>query len=233
MRHDNYNTVLKAAIKPRANKRYDRVKVHKENTRHEKPRLSIILLDWSCRERFDTLHWLNVQNWPRDDIELIWIELYDRVLDQAMAFADVVITCGQQGIYHKHVGYNIGLLHARGDLICVCDSDAVFPSDFAKSIFDYFYPEASEGPVEDKPGPINGILMHYEGRMSIKYSRNLRFADQLKEPQWNFWGLHPNVGACMTVPRDLAIRFGGFDEHKSYNHPSCDQNCLDRQYQNS
>ena len=63
---------------------------------------------------------------PKDQYELIWVEVYDRVVDEVMKKADVVITCNQQGIYHKHIGYNIGLLHARVDLICVCDSDAVF-----------------------------------------------------------------------------------------------------------
>lgn len=77
--------------------------VHK-NASPSSPRLSIILLDWSCRERFTTLDWLLRQDVPKDQYELIWVEVYDRVVDEVMEKADVVITCNQQGMYHKHVG---------------------------------------------------------------------------------------------------------------------------------
>jgi hypothetical protein len=209
MRHLNYDFVKRHARVARKPEYHCSVTTHKINERPTRPRYSLILLDWGCRERFDPLHWLDVQKWPRDDFEVIWVELYDRVVPEAMGLADTVISCGQRGMYHKHLGYNVGLLHARGDLVCICDSDAVFPSDFVKSVFDFFFPYGTDQPLRE------AVLMHYEGRISIEYP-GLRFADQLKEPNWHWWGLHPNVGACMTVPRDLAIRFGGFDEHRSY-----------------
>ena len=55
-----------------------------------------------------------------------------------MEQADVVITCGQKGLYHKHRGYNIGLLHARGAITVICDSDAVYPPGFISSILTAF-----------------------------------------------------------------------------------------------
>ena len=88
--------------------------VHKANSRSAKPLVSLVLLDWECRERFHTLDWLNRQDAPRDQYEIVWIELFNRVAPEAMERADVVITCGQKGLYHKHDGYNIGLLRARG-----------------------------------------------------------------------------------------------------------------------
>ena len=130
------------------------------------PRLSIILLDWGCRERFTTLDWLLQQDVPKDQYELIWVEVYDRVVDEVLKKADVVITCNQQGIYHKHVGYNAGLLHARGELICVCDSDAVFPPDFVRSVFRSFQMESGGSAV-----PL--VLMHYEWRTSLLYPEGL------------------------------------------------------------
>src|SRR4051794_28932116 len=66
------------------------------------PRLSIILLDWSCRDSLHALRWLNQQNVPRDSYELIWIDLYDRVPEAALAQADTVVTLHQRGLYHKH-----------------------------------------------------------------------------------------------------------------------------------
>ena len=110
------------------------ITVHKSSSSDNPVKASIILLDWSCRERFHSLDWLNRQNVPRDQYELIWIELYERVVPVVMEKADVVITCGQQGLYHKHLGYNIGLLYAKGNVITICDSDAVFPENFIASI---------------------------------------------------------------------------------------------------
>lgn len=183
--------------------------VHK-NASPSSPRLSIILLDWGCRERFTTLDWLRQQDVPKDQYELIWVEVYDRVVDEVMEKADVVITCHQQGIYHKHIGYNAGLLHARGELICVCDSDAVFPPDFVRSVFRSFQ-------MEDGGSAVPLVLMHYEWRTSLLYPDGLTDTATLKDQaRWQWWPLIVNEGACMTVRRSDAIRFGGFDEHSSY-----------------
>ncbi|MGE3977378.1 MAG: glycosyltransferase family 2 protein [Nitrospira sp.] len=186
-----------------------RAVVHKSAS-PSSPRLSIILLDWGCRERFTTLDWLRQQDVPKDQYELIWVEVYDRVVDEVMEKADVVITCHQQGIYHKHIGYNAGLLHARGELICVCDSDAVFPPDFVRSVFRSFQ-------MEDGGSALPLVLMHYEWRTSLLYPDGLTDTATLKDQaRWQWWPLIVNEGACMTVRRSDAIRFGGFDEHSSY-----------------
>jgi len=183
--------------------------VHK-NSPPTAPRLSIILVDWSCRERFATLDWLNRQDVPRQSYELIWIELFDRVVPEVVQKADVVITCNQRGTYHKHLGYNVGLLRARGDLICVCDSDAVFPADFVTSIFRSFG-------IENSGAAQPLVLMHYEWRTSLLYPDDLTDAESLKDARrWQWWPLTVNEGACVTVRRADAIRFGGFDEHPSF-----------------
>jgi len=87
--------------------------IHKRNDRSNPPLVSIILLDWSCRERFHALDWLTSQTVPREQYELIWVELFDRVVPKAIHDADVVITCNQKRSYHKHKGYNAGLLESR------------------------------------------------------------------------------------------------------------------------
>lgn len=183
--------------------------IHK-NSAPATPKLSFILLDWGCRERFTTLDWLNKQDIAKDQYELIWVELYDRVMDEVVKKADIVITCNQDGTYHKHLGYNVGLLQARGDLICVCDSDAVFPVDFVRSVFRSFGIEGG-GPAQ----PL--VLMHYEWRTSLLYPDDLSDAEALKDStRWQWWPLIVNEGACVTVRRADAVRFGGFDEHPSY-----------------
>ena len=112
--------------------------LHKANSRPGTPQVSLVLLDWECRERFHTLDWLNRQDAPREAYEIVWVELYNRVAAEALRQADVVITCGQKGLYHKHQGYNIGLLHGRGAITVICDSDAIYPPGFISSILAAF-----------------------------------------------------------------------------------------------
>jgi GT2 family glycosyltransferase len=183
------------------------ITVHKRNPSNNLLKVSVILLDWSCRERFHSLDWLNRQNVPREQYELIWIELYDRVVPVAMEKADAVITCNQQGLYHKHLGYNIGLLHAKGNVVVICDSDAVFPEDFIASIIKSFNLAKSNVPN-------SLVLMHYQWRSSVLYPDNLSEIEELENYSWT--DLWPNVGACMSVSRSDAIRFAGFDEHDSF-----------------
>lgn len=174
-----------------------------------RPRLSIILLDWGVRERFTTLDWLLAQSVPKDQYELIWIELFDRVIPEVVEKSDVVVNCNQRGKYHKHKGYNIGVLRAKGDLVCICDSDAVFPPDFVESVFRAFE-------VQDGGTPIPLVLMHHEWRTSFLYPEGLSDTETLKDQaRWKWWPLVHNAGACMTVRKMDAIRFGGFDESET------------------
>jgi glycosyltransferase involved in cell wall biosynthesis len=184
------------------------ITVHKKNTRAKAPLVSVILLDWSVRERFHTLDWLNKQNLPRDDYELIWVELYDRVPPEAMDKADVVITCGQKGTYAKHKGYNVGYLHARGHIVNVCDSDAVFPPDFISSIRKTF---TSNGSAELE----SLVLMHDEFRNNeSSYPDGISTIEEVRGYPW--LPLWKNFGACISFRRIDAIRFGGWDEHRSF-----------------
>jgi hypothetical protein len=206
----NYNFVVKLSAIGRRSQVPTRFIVHKRPTQRVGPKVSIILLDWSCRESLHTLEWLNRQDVPRSDYELIWIDLYDRVPPEALAQADVVVTLNQKGLYHKHVGYNVGLLLARGDVVTICDSDAVFPRDFVRSIITSFYE-----PGTSKRRSL--VLMHDELRTSQTYPASLADAAQLKDQErWQWWDVTPNAGACMSVLRDDALRFGGFDECPSY-----------------
>lgn len=187
------------------------VRSHKSNQAAVPPKVSIILLDWSCRERLHALDWLERQNVPRETYEIIWVELYDRVLPEVLEKADVVITLGQQGMYHKHKGYNAGVLAARGEIINISDSDAVFPDDFIASLVESFHETADAG-----PRPL--VLMHHQLRTSLTYPDQLQDAAELKDEgrDWKWWPLNPNAGACVSFRKQDVVRYGGFDEHHSY-----------------
>ncbi|MCP3965890.1 MAG: glycosyltransferase [Lentisphaerae bacterium] len=182
------------------------IKIYKQLTHSASPKVSIILLDWEVREYFQALHWLEKQSIKRSDYELIWVEVHNRTPDIVLEKADTVITCGYSGRYHKHVAYNAGLLEAKGDLITIVDSDAVFPENFVSSILENF--QEKEGHYR----PL--VLMHYEARTHIEFPGNeqMKSMGQVKTYPWK--ELWENVGACMTVRKSDAINFGGFDEHK-------------------
>src|SRR6266851_10289910 len=116
------------------------------------PTVSFILLDWNCRESFHALDYLACQDVPRSDYEIIWIEYYDRRADEidrrvaaAQARAEpppvdnwIVMEMPSCVYYHKHLMYNVGIAQARGKIVVICDSDAMFEPSFVRTVSDAF-----------------------------------------------------------------------------------------------
>ncbi len=162
--------------------------------------LSIILIDWSVRERFHAVEWLSQQSVSRDRYELIWVELRDRVVPQVAERVDHLLTLNNtEPLYHKHKAINAGLAKASGRIVTMCDSDAVFPPDFVESVIEAF--------GERK------VLMHQERRFGIAYPDGASI-EQIKAMP--FPGAVPNTSACTSMLRRDAIGFGGVDEHECY-----------------
>jgi hypothetical protein len=170
--------------------------------------LSIIILDWSVREKFFGLHWLNSQDIARDQYEIIWVEIYDRRVPEVEKQVDRLITCGQKRLYHKHKAWNEAVLQCHGEIVTLCDADVVFSTGFVRSILDFF---------EDgkKRGTESRVLMHHEWRTHAVYpGEGIKDIEELKRFEW--MDLWPNAGACMSVQKKDYIRFGGLDEHASF-----------------
>jgi hypothetical protein len=202
---------------------------------HAKPaaKVSVILLDWSVRESFHSLQYLNRQTVDRSQYELIWIEFYDRkpaVLLEAVQAAEsagrplidklVVMNYPRDVIFHKHRMYNLGIVLAEGNICVICDSDAMFTPNFIQSIITAFEQE-----------PRSAIHLDEVRSMSRKfYPFNFpSFEEFLASPCPNWTGrttkgldrssdmLHEaNYGACLAARRDDLIRIGGSDEHLDY-----------------
>jgi hypothetical protein len=196
----------------------------KRSTR-KKPVLSLILLDWNVRESFHLLHYLAGQSVDRDQFEVVFIEYYSRVAEPLKQFAEhvdtwVLMEMPESCIYHKHLMYNCGLAFARGDIIVLCDSDAMVKRSFIETIIRHFnenkrtllhldqfrnmrrdlYP-FNYPSFEEVIGA--GCFNHVEGKTS-------GLVDQV-DP------LHSrNYGACMCARRADLIEIGGADEHIDY-----------------
>lgn len=183
------------------------VRVHKRLETHTPPKVSVILVNWPCSQGLHALDSLSSQTIPRDQYELIWVELYSHVTPEAMEKADVVLSCGQEGLYNKHAGYNAGLLYAKGQIVTICGCDAVFPSDLLDSVIESFNLNSS-----DEPASIvlfhGGQEGHFHHRKMMSGLRKIQ-----KHSDRVAWS---NIKMCMSVRRLDAIRFGGFDEHRIF-----------------
>ena len=198
-----------------------------ENKNCSSPKVSIILLDWSCRESFHSIDYLNKQTISREQYEIIWIEYYSRIpesLKSKKPLLDkwIVMNMPDDLYYHKHLMYNIGIIYSKGDIICICDSDAVFDSTFVESIIKEF-----------KQSP--DIVLHLDEVRNIGkkfYPFNYPSVDEILGSGVINWNksksmttglldkndyLHSrNYGACLCARKTYLITIGGADEKLDY-----------------
>ena len=196
----------------------------KQSTR-KAPRLSLILLDWSVRESFHLLDYLRHQSIDRDQFEVIFIEYYSRIAAPLKQFADqldtwVLLEMPETCIYHKHLMYNCGLALAHGDVVVLCDSDAMVMDSFVETILGHFkdrqqivlhldqfrntrrdlypfkYPSFDEVLGDGCANNVDGKTAGIVDRIDPLHSRN--------------------YGACMCARRADLIAIGGADEHIDY-----------------
>ncbi len=196
--------------------------------------VSLVLLDWSCRESAHLLDCLAEQTVDRERYEIIWIEYYQREwpalrerMDRAAAAGqappvDVWAVLGMDpGLcYHKHAMYNAGILLARGRVVCFADSDALARPTFIESIRNAFQADPD-------------IVLHLDevrnNHPSFYPFGQARFEDITGFGCINWVNGKPvglldkadplhtrNYGACMAARRDDLIAIGGADMHLDY-----------------
>jgi hypothetical protein len=211
-----------------------KVQIVFENDDRGSPQLSIVLLDWSCRESFHILDYLQKQTIPRTQYEVIWIEYYDRRASQIEQIlrksrtpgkAPVVDCWATMGVpngtyYHKHLMYNLGIILSKGMIVAICDSDAILRETFVERIIGVFEPDSD-------------IVLHLDqARNNDKRFYPFSYPtieDVIGEGCINWYNgkttglwntndiLHTrNYGACMAARREDLIAIGGADEHVDY-----------------
>jgi tetratricopeptide (TPR) repeat protein len=197
------------------------------------PKISLILLDWSCRESFHIFDYLQEQDVPREWFEILWIEYFDLAapdiaarIEQATARMEVPpvdrwisLNMPRNSYYHKHVMYNLGIIASRGDLVMIGDSDAMVTPRFVRTLVNAFEQDS-------------GIVLHLDeirSRSRDFYPFNypsfedvVRGADNWRDGKTTglldeFDPLHSrNYGACFCARREDLIAVGGADEHPDY-----------------
>jgi len=207
----------------------------------KQPLVSFVLVDWSCRESFHTLHYLNNQNIPRDQYEIIWIEFFDHKADTIQKRLDedresgrppsvdqwLALGFSSDLCHHKHLMYNVGITLARGRIVTFCDSDAMLKPTFVQTIIDSF--DFDKNPDSNQ----SNIVLHCDEVRNIDkeyYPFNYpSFEEVLGEGCINWDGEkttglnyheddlhHRNYGACMSALKEDLIAIGGADEHPDF-----------------
>lgn len=207
----------------------------------ESPKLSIILLDWSVRESFHVLDYLNRQRMDRSAYEIIWIEWYGHrapQIDERMQKAEylglpapldqwVLLDHPKEECYHKHKMYNLGILRARAPLVAIMDSDSIVKTTFVETLLDEFKKQPRQvlhleqvRNFDKRFYPFNYPLLEEitgEGCVNAVKGVPAGFDGKPKSLKndnklWNVY----NYGACFCARREDLIRFGGADEHQDY-----------------
>ena len=198
------------------------------------PKLSIVLLDWSCRESFHVLDYLADQTIPRSQYELIWIEYYDRraedIDERLKRYALsgkpppldrwMLMRVPREIYYHKHLMYNAGIVVSRGDVVAICDSDSIVKDTFVEAILQAF--KLNPNIVLHLDQVRNNDRRFYpfnyptvkevigEGSINWKAGKPTGLWDSLDI-------LHTrNYGSCMVALRKDLISISGADEHIDY-----------------
>lgn len=196
-----------------------------KNTIRQNAKVSIILLDWSVRESFHFLHYIKNQTVGRETFEVIIVEFYSRVSEEINKFQDqvdkwILLEMPSNCYYHKHLMYNVGLAFASGEIIVICDSDAMVKPTFLNSIVSTFEKN-------------DNIFLHLDQFRNNRkdfypfcypsfeevegYGCDNAFYGKTKGLHISRDILHNrNYGSCFCAKRDDLISIGGSDEHVDY-----------------
>ena len=198
------------------------------------PEVSILLVDWGCRESAHVLDYLREQSVARSLYEILWIEYYETIQSDIEKRLKESQVKGEHPVvdrwiqlqnpggtyYHKHLLYNVGILFSRGRIITICDSDAIVRPTFVQAILESFKEN-------------NNIVFHIdEVRNSSKrfYPFNYPSIEDVTAKGCLNWAdgrpsgmmdsedpLHSrDYGACFSALREHVVAVGGADEHIAY-----------------
>jgi hypothetical protein len=152
--------------------------------------VSVVLIDRGASQAAFRLDSLIKQDAPRTSYEIIFVELSELAPPDVAAKVDTLLTCGQTDfLFHANIGFNVGLVEAKGNVVVFSDANADFPENFISSI------RRTISPVQGRPTPsvfmIDAPAGHKEG--------------QPRSP-WR----------ALACPRELAIEVHGFDQHEYF-----------------
>jgi hypothetical protein len=200
------------------------MRLHKES-KAKSPKVSLILLDWSVRESFHICRYLEQQTVPRDQFEILMVEYYSKLSPALLQFENsfdgiALLEMPRAHCYHKHLMYNIGFLLSKGEIVVICDSDAMVKPTFIETIIREF---------ENNPSLVLHLDQFRNSRKDLYPFNYPSFEEVIGKGCINWHDgvtsgtaatsdlLHRrNYGACFCCRREDFIAIGGADEHVDY-----------------
>ncbi len=170
----------------------------------KKPKISVIMVDGSFRERFHAVDSFGSQSLTPENYEIIWIEFYSRVTPELKAkigqYSNArILTLNRDGIYHSSFCFNAGIQASRGDVVFIPDADVIAENTFLEQAYQdhqknpklvmYFF--CKEEPHAD-----------HTGNLSLEH---LKKVCRLTNPQ--------NFGGCLSVRKRWLLHINGYEQH--------------------
>lgn len=172
-----------------------------------KPKISVIMVDGSFRERYESIDFMARQGFTPEDYELIWVEYYDTIANDLQRRVDRAcvsgrnfraIALGRSGTYHSSYCFNRGIAEARGELVVIPDADVIAEPDFLEAVWE-------DHAVSDR------LVTYYHRYNEPEDQRvddididHLRKVCELTNPA--------NHGACIAVRRKWLIEINGYEQ---------------------
>jgi hypothetical protein len=101
----------------------------------ETPQLSILLADTNGSRYATLCEALAKQTLPRDSVEIICVDVFDRPSPAMMETADLVMVCGQNEYLHnRNVAFNFAAIASRAPVLAIIDSDADLAPDAMEGV---------------------------------------------------------------------------------------------------
>jgi len=199
------------------------------------PKLSIVLIDWSCRESLHVLDYLSNQKVPRNEYEVIWVEYYSRrsaEIDKRLRECEssgkppvvdkwIIMEMPESAYFHKHLMYNVGIVASEGKIITTFDSDAMVMPTFVESVIKEFERDPNIVLYLDEVRnhntqfyPFNYPSTEEVEAGAVNWSRKHRTTTGILDEDDPFHTR--NYGGCTCALREDLINIGGADEHVDF-----------------
>lgn len=160
----------------------------------------------------DTLRSIVTNDFPRVDYEIIVVDggSTDNTVDVCREFSVKPLLCPRKGWASA---LNMGINHAKGDIICITDSDVIVPGDWLRRIWEFF---------QNHPG-IDGVGGPMLAPMSSKNDIQRLTAEIFVEDQGfptgltrseylKMWSGGLICGPNYAYRRETLLHSGGFNE---------------------
>jgi cellulose synthase/poly-beta-1,6-N-acetylglucosamine synthase-like glycosyltransferase len=175
--------------------------------------LSVVISSLNSAETIGcTLHSLLSNDFPRDDYEIIVVDggSTDNTVDVCRRFLVKPLFCQKKGWASA---LNLGISNAKGDIICITDSDVIVPNDWLRKIWEFF---KSHPDIEGVGGP--NLAPLYNKNDIQKFTGEIFVEDQgfptkLTRSQYGkMWGGGLICGPNYAYRRETLLYSEGFNE---------------------